>query len=92
MYQQTTLGKSEQLPQDVVEFILEADTVFIGTSYDAPAESSNRFPSHVGMNQRGGRRGFVRVSPDRRTVVLPDYSGTPPLFYLLSIPYSCCCR
>ena len=81
MYQRTTLEKYEQLPQDVVEFILEADTVFIGTSYDAPAESSSQFPSHVGMNQRGGRQGFVRVSPNQRTVVLPDYFGTPPLYY-----------
>ncbi|KAJ6551080.1 hypothetical protein B0H10DRAFT_2119234, partial [Mycena sp. CBHHK59/15] len=34
------------------------------------------FPSHLGMNQREGQVGFIRVVPsDRRTVMIPDFSG-----------------
>jgi hypothetical protein len=51
--------------------------VFFGTTYAAPSSEASKFPSHLGMNQRGGRPGFLRVVPsDGRTVVLPDYSGT----------------
>jgi ferredoxin-NADP reductase len=63
------------LSEDLVSFILSADTVFIGTVYAASAEDAKMYPSHAGMNQRGGRQGFVRVRSDKRTVVVPDYSG-----------------
>lgn len=36
---------------------------------------AKEFPSHLGMNHRGGRPGFVRVHSDGRTLVLQDYSG-----------------
>lgn len=59
--------------------IREADTTFIGTVYIAPPEDAELFPSHLGMNQRGGLPGFVRVAPsDGRTVVVPDFSGDAP--------------
>jgi len=73
---QLNLSPEDRLPEDVIAFILEADTIFIGSTYAAREEEKENFPSHVGMNQRGGRAGFVRVKPsDGRTVVLPDYSG-----------------
>ncbi|KAI3615296.1 oxidoreductase fad nad-binding protein [Moniliophthora roreri] len=69
------LTRQDRLPQEIVDFIHEADTVFLGTVY-AATDEKELYPSHVGMNQRGGRPGFVRVSPaDGRTLVVPDYSG-----------------
>ena len=66
----------DRLPQDAIDLIICADTVFLGTAYNASLGDEESYPSHVGMNQRGGRAGFIRVLPsDGRTVVLPDYSG-----------------
>ncbi|KAK7029443.1 hypothetical protein VNI00_014577 [Paramarasmius palmivorus] len=74
-YRQLHLSLEDQLPKGVVDFIQKADTVFFGTTYASTTEK-DMYPSHVGMNQRGGRPGFVRVSSkDKRTVILPDYSG-----------------
>ena len=71
------MSETSRLPEDVISFIVNSDTVFIGSSYVAEAHNAAKFPSHVGMNQRGGRAGFIRVLPsDGRTVILPDYSGT----------------
>ncbi|KAG5220386.1 PNPOx domain-containing protein [Salix suchowensis] len=76
IHRELRLSPSGRLPDETIKFILDADTVFIGTSYVAPKEDESSYPSHVGMNQRGGRRGYIRVKPsDGRTVVLPDYSG-----------------
>jgi hypothetical protein len=70
------LSPEDRLPDEIIAFIQQADTVFFGSMYTARTEDKELFPSHVGMNQRGGRPGFIRVSPsDGRTVVLPDYSG-----------------
>ncbi|KAF8074150.1 hypothetical protein FPV67DRAFT_1560343 [Lyophyllum atratum] len=70
------LNLDERLPGNVITFIQESDTVFLGTTYSAPTDEAERYPSHLGMNQRGGRKGFVRILPsDGRTVVLPDFSG-----------------
>lgn len=65
----------DRLPDDLVDFIHKRDTIFLGTSYVAPPNQEAEYPSHVGVNQRGGKVGFVRVRNDKRTVVLPDYSG-----------------
>ncbi|KAL0946396.1 hypothetical protein HGRIS_012623 [Hohenbuehelia grisea] len=76
LYRHHSLNDSDRLPDEVIEFILNSDTTFVGTTYAASKEEEAHFPSHVGMNQRGGHQGFVRVVPsDGRTVVLPDYSG-----------------
>jgi hypothetical protein len=65
----------ERLSDDTIAFILESDTVWLGTTY-AASEEAQFHPSHLGMNHRGGRPGFIRVKPsDGRTVVLPDFSG-----------------
>ncbi|KAF8625929.1 hypothetical protein AX17_006655 [Amanita inopinata Kibby_2008] len=70
------LTADDRLPEDVISFIQASDTVFLGTTYAARKEETRMFPSHLGMNHRGGRPGFMRVVPsDGRTVVLPDYSG-----------------
>ncbi|KAF8965849.1 hypothetical protein BDZ97DRAFT_737287 [Flammula alnicola] len=70
------LEVGERLSDGAVAFILESDTVFFGTTYAASREDSPLYPSHLGMNHRGGRPGFIRVKPsDGRTVVLPDFSG-----------------
>ena len=70
------MSPEDRLPDDMIELILNSDTVFLGTSYDAAESDKDRYPSHVGMNVRSGRPGLVRVRPsDGRTLVLPDYSG-----------------
>ncbi|KAJ7162199.1 hypothetical protein C8R46DRAFT_1353202 [Mycena filopes] len=74
-YQQPQLSSKDRLPDEAIAFITASDTVFLGTSYQAYVQDAIRFPSHLGMNQRGGRPGFIRVVSDGRTVVLPDFSG-----------------
>lgn len=70
------LSSSDSLPVQVISQITNADTVFLGTTYAASSDESRLFPSHLGMNQRGGPPGFIRVSPsDKRTIVMPDFSG-----------------
>ncbi|KAF9474413.1 hypothetical protein BDN70DRAFT_884841 [Pholiota conissans] len=70
------LAVGERLSDAAIALILESDTVFFGTVYSASREDSSLYPSHLGMNHRGGRPGFIRVKPsDGRTVVLPDFSG-----------------
>ncbi|KAF7795439.1 hypothetical protein EIP86_006597 [Pleurotus ostreatoroseus] len=70
------LGPSDRLPEELSSLIIQADTVFIGSTYQATKQDEAKFPSHVGQNQRGGRTGFIRVRPsDGKTIVLPDYSG-----------------
>lgn len=70
-----SLSREDRLPDDVIQFVRSCDTVFLGTSYVAQPEDAEIYPSHVGINHRGGLAGFVRVRNDARTVVLPDYSG-----------------
>ncbi|OJA18331.1 hypothetical protein AZE42_12358 [Rhizopogon vesiculosus] len=89
-HQENNLPPSVRLPSGLISFILSSDTTFIGTSYSASQEDAPRFPSHVGMNHRGGRPGFVRVRNDGRTLVLPDYSGENRVASVtpLQIPYN----
>ncbi|CAE6476846.1 unnamed protein product [Rhizoctonia solani] len=75
VYDRPTLGPDERLPDELVDFVHRADTIFIGTTYVADPRQEDTFPSHLGTNQRGGRAGFVRVRKDGLTLVLPDYSG-----------------
>ncbi|KAF9458981.1 hypothetical protein BDZ94DRAFT_1269328 [Collybia nuda] len=70
------MAPGERLPSYIIDYIQKADTSFLGTSYVAPLEIRDDYPSHVGTNHRGGRPGFVRVRPsDSRTLVLPNYNG-----------------
>ncbi|KAG2074399.1 hypothetical protein BDR04DRAFT_1008273 [Suillus decipiens] len=74
-HQELNAPLTGRLPSDLIAFVHSSDTVFLGSSYSASEEDAPRFPSHLGMNHRGGRPGFVRVRNDGRTLVLPDYSG-----------------
>jgi NAD(P)H-flavin reductase len=70
------MPSNTRLPDPVIEMIKAADTVFIATLYTSTPSTASKFPSHAGMNARGGLPGFIRVRPsDGRTIVLPDYSG-----------------
>jgi len=76
LYQKIHLCTEDRLPGDLISFIHESDTTFLGTTYVALPNERQKNPSHLGMNHRGGRPGFVRVkSSDQRTLVLPDLSG-----------------
>lgn len=76
IHQNLRMNQEDRLPDELISLIHDSDTVFLGTSYVAPPEAAEDFPSHVGMNHRGGLPGFVRVRPsDGRTIVLPDFSG-----------------
>ncbi|KAJ5897117.1 uncharacterized protein N7473_006516 [Penicillium subrubescens] len=75
-YRNQNLSPDERLPDEVRDFILDADTVFVASVYNSKKETAAEYPSHAGMNARSGLPGFIRVSPsDGRTVVIPDYSG-----------------
>ncbi|KAL5482684.1 hypothetical protein ACEPAI_9278 [Sanghuangporus weigelae] len=75
-YRNLEMSPEDRLPDKMIKFILQSDTVFLGTSYEASGSDKVRYPSHVGMNARSGKPGLVRVRPsDGRTLVLPDYSG-----------------
>ncbi|KAJ3716330.1 hypothetical protein DFJ43DRAFT_1043349 [Lentinula guzmanii] len=83
------LKNEERLPDELINFVFASDTVFLGTTYVAPDKEAASFPSHLGMNQRGGRKGFIRVSrKDGRTLVLPDFSGNRILTSLGNIEAS----
>ncbi|KAF6762155.1 oxidoreductase FAD/NAD(P)-binding protein [Ephemerocybe angulata] len=91
IHDQTDMSPTDRLPSDVISFIHAADTVWLGSAYLVETSSSDakRFPSHLGINHRGGRAGWVRVKPsDGHTLVLPDYSGNRFLSSLGNIEYT----
>lgn len=76
VHKRPIMSEDDRLAEDAISFILSSDTVFLGTTYSASPNDARVYPSHVGMNHRGGRPGFIRVRPsDGRTIVLPDFSG-----------------
>ncbi|KAJ5688688.1 hypothetical protein N7462_003080 [Penicillium macrosclerotiorum] len=76
VYNRQHVEPHERLPKEVIQFIQDADTAFVATVYNSEKSTATKFPSHAGMNSRGGLPGFLRVSPsDGHTVVIPDYSG-----------------
>ncbi|KAK0187502.1 hypothetical protein F5146DRAFT_712417 [Armillaria mellea] len=71
------LKDGDKLPDSIISFIHSCDTTFFSTTYAATEDEASELPSHVGMNIRGGQPDFVRVRPsDKRTLVLPDFSGS----------------
>jgi uncharacterized protein len=64
------------LPQEALEIIEQADTVFLAARHLA---HNAKEINDMDVNHRGGNPGFVRVETDGRTLILPDYSGN--LFY-----------
>ncbi|KAJ5238537.1 hypothetical protein N7468_003156 [Penicillium chermesinum] len=76
LYHRPHMAPSERLPEEIIQFILEADTVFVGTKSKPETSPAGHFVPHAGMNARSGLPGFLRVRPsDGRTIVMPDYSG-----------------
>lgn len=70
------LAPGERLPQAALDALAAADTTFLSTRFIHPRDPRE---SRLGMNHRGGPRGFVRAAFDAatglNTVYLPDYSG-----------------
>ncbi|KIJ13079.1 hypothetical protein PAXINDRAFT_14127 [Paxillus involutus ATCC 200175] len=65
VYRALGLSPEERLPHDVISFIHESDTLFLGTYYNAEEEDRERFASHVlGINHRGDKVGFARSRPN----------------------------
>ncbi|KAL0573091.1 hypothetical protein V5O48_008862 [Marasmius crinis-equi] len=74
--QNKSMSREERLPDEVISMIKSADSLFMGTAYTAKAIDRSRFPSHLGLNHRGGRPGWIRVKPsDGKTVYVPDFAG-----------------
>lgn len=89
LHENLNLQPGDRLPQPVIDFILNADTIFLGSLFIPDPSIAAKFPSHAGMNSRGGLPGFVRVKPsDGKTVVIPDYSGNRFLMSLGNIESS----
>ena len=75
-YHRPKLLPDERLPDEVIEIIHTADTIFMASIYRPEPSIASTHPAHAGMNARSGLPGFVRVRrSDGRTVVIPDYSG-----------------
>ena len=70
------LNHDGPLPDEIIDFIHEADTIHVASYYIAKPEDAATNPSHAGSNSRGGRPGFARVrTSDKQTVVVPDFAG-----------------
>lgn len=85
------MSPADRLPPDVTSFIHAADTIWLGSAYLVEPSSADAklYPSHLGINHRGGRPGWVRVKPsDGRTLVIPDYSGNRFMSSLGNIEYT----
>lgn len=75
-YQHLNIKACDKMPDQVIDFIKKADTVFLASVFKTQPSIEAKYPSHAGMNIRGGLPGFIRVNPsDGQTIVLPDYSG-----------------
>lgn len=86
IYRKHFMTGNDRLPQAAIDFITSSDTVYIASLYRSSPETAATYPSHAGMNSRGGLPGFIRVMPsDGRTLVVPDYSGNRFLMSLGNI-------
>ena len=65
--------KLDALDGPAMDLIGRADTFFVATRADPAGDD----PATAGLDasHRGGRPGFVRVEADRRTLLIPDFSG-----------------
>jgi hypothetical protein len=64
---------AQPLPEAVLQHVAKVDSAYVATAY-LPADQPEE--SHLGMNHRGGRPGFLRVDPNSKCAIyLPDYSG-----------------
>lgn len=69
------LALGQALPKETLEHVARADTLFLATRYTSPTQTI--FKSHLGINIRGGKPGFLRITQEgeRQVAYLPDYSG-----------------
>ncbi|SNX81899.1 uncharacterized protein MEPE_00604 [Melanopsichium pennsylvanicum] len=80
LHKEASLSGGQLLPKETLQHIAQADTVFLATRYTSPV--STIFKSNLGMNIRGGKPGFVRLTTEisstgeeHQVAYLPDYSG-----------------
>ncbi|ETS63810.1 hypothetical protein PaG_02128 [Moesziomyces aphidis] len=84
LHKNLDLAPGQSLPEETLQNIARADAVFLATRYTSPVQTI--FKSHLGINIRGGKPGFVRISAEkvarssgetelRQVAYLPDYSG-----------------
>ncbi len=71
----SNMTKFEGLPDEAIAHIRAADTAFLATHH-SQSSSDLVDKEDLDVNYRGGRKGFIRISPtDPKTLYLPDYSG-----------------
>ncbi|KIS72165.1 uncharacterized protein UMAG_00583 [Mycosarcoma maydis] len=84
LHKSLDLAPGESLPKETLEHIAQADTIFLATRYTSPVQTI--FQSRLGINIRGGKPGFLRITTEattdgiggtvrRQVAYLPDYSG-----------------
>lgn len=84
LHKSIKLIAGETLPKETLDHIAQADAIFLATRYTSPVQTI--FKSHLGINIRGGKPGFLRISTEtvtnaqgekeqRQVAYLPDYSG-----------------
>ncbi|SPO20247.1 uncharacterized protein UTRI_00642_B [Ustilago trichophora] len=84
LHKSLDLPPGEALPSDTLKHIAKADAIFLATRYTSPTQTI--FKSHLGVNIRGGKAGFLRIISEtvssargdkqqRQVAYLPDYSG-----------------
>ncbi|KAK9765491.1 hypothetical protein K7432_006143 [Basidiobolus ranarum] len=64
---------TETFPEDVRGIIKNADSFYIASRFIDSATPKNA--SGLDVSHRGGHRGFVRLLPDNKSFVWPDYKG-----------------
>ena len=79
------MSPQDRLPDPVIDIIRNTDMIYFGTSFKPSPEEFGTQSPYLGMNNRGGNPGFLRVRNDGRTIVLPDYSGNKMLMCKLLI-------
>ena len=74
---QTAVG--QPLPDMALEVVSKADLIYLATRHTGDLSAYPPDRSLMGMNNRGGRRGFVRHFYDEEKemscLVIPDFSG-----------------
>ncbi|GAK62089.1 oxidoreductase FAD-binding protein [Moesziomyces antarcticus] len=84
LHRNLDLVPGQLLPEETLKHVAQADAVFLATRYTSPVQTI--FKSHLGINIRGGKPGFVRITAEkvtrrsgetelRQVAYLPDYSG-----------------
>lgn len=75
LHKELSLPPGALMPKETIKHISQADAIFLATRYTSPTQTI--FKSHLGINIRGGKPGFLRIATEneRQVAYLPDYSG-----------------